>query len=436
MTSACSSSTATGLVLGAAAAIATICWASTSSALRGTTVVSISPSRIRRATTAHSSRSARNFGKIRPRLTSPTEWPARPIRCSPRATDFGDSTWITRSTAPMSIPSSSERGRDQARQLAGLQHLLDDEPLLARERAVVGAGDSGPRRRALDGQLVQPQRQPLGGAAVVDEHDRRAVRLDQLEQLGVDRRPDRPARRLGRRRAGRGRACRRPASGSTIDSTGTRISRSSCLRTPVSTTRQRARRADQEAADLLERPLGRRQPDPLDLVARPPRSSRSSVSARCAPRLVAATAWISSTMHHRAPSNSSCAREVSIRYSDSGVVIRMSGGSRSIAWRSRCGVSPVRTATLQLGADPAQRRRAGCGRCRRRAPSAARRRRARCALLAAPSGARSAASWSIAHRNAASVLPEPVGAEIRTCSPEAIAGHACSCAAVGASNAP
>src|SRR3954469_3392182 len=46
------------------------------------------------------------------------------------------------------------------------------------------------------------------------------------------------------------------------------------------------------------------------------------------------------------------------------------------------------------------------------------------------------ASRSIAHRNAASVLPDPVGALIRTCSPEAIAGHACSWAAVGASNAP
>src|SRR3954469_20557698 len=45
------------------------------------------------------------------------------------------------------------------------------------------------------------------------------------------------------------------------------------------------------------------------------------------------------------------------------------------------------------------------------------------------------ASRSIAHRNAASVLPDPVGALIRTCSPEAIAGHACSWAAVGASNA-
>src|ERR1035437_1990151 len=48
----------------------------------------------------------------------------------------------------------------------------------------------------------------------------------------------------------------------------------------------------------------------------------------------------------------------------------------------------------------------------------------------------SLASRSIAHRNAASVLPEPVGAEIRTCSPEAIAGPACSCVPVGGADAP
>ena len=54
------------------AAIATTCCASTSSGLRGTTVVSIRPSRMRRATTVHSSRSARNFGKMRPLAVSPT----------------------------------------------------------------------------------------------------------------------------------------------------------------------------------------------------------------------------------------------------------------------------------------------------------------------------------------------------------------------------
>ena len=44
---------------------------------------SISTSRMRRATTAHSSRSARNFGKMRPFDTAPSSWPARPTRCRP-----------------------------------------------------------------------------------------------------------------------------------------------------------------------------------------------------------------------------------------------------------------------------------------------------------------------------------------------------------------
>ena len=86
--------------------IATSCCASTSSGLRGMAVASMAPSCIRRVTTATSSRSPRYFGKITPLLGAPTWWPARPTRWSPRATLVGDSTWITRSTAPMSMPSS------------------------------------------------------------------------------------------------------------------------------------------------------------------------------------------------------------------------------------------------------------------------------------------------------------------------------------------
>src|SRR5579871_6450897 len=56
---------------------------------------------------------------------------------------------------------------------------------LAREAAVVG-----PRDLAL-GQLVEAEGEARGEAAVVDEDDRRAVRLDQSEQLGIHRRPDR-----------------------------------------------------------------------------------------------------------------------------------------------------------------------------------------------------------------------------------------------------
>ena len=88
------------------AVIATICWASTSSGLRGMLSCSIWPPRIRRATTAACTRSPWYLGKITPRLTSPTLCPARPVRCRPLATEGGDSTWMTRSTAPMSMPSS------------------------------------------------------------------------------------------------------------------------------------------------------------------------------------------------------------------------------------------------------------------------------------------------------------------------------------------
>ena len=44
-------------------------------------------------------------------------------------------------------------------------------------------------------------------------------------------------------------------------------------------------------------------------------------------------------------------------------------------------------------------------------------------------------SRSSAQRNAASVLPDPVGAEMSTCSPVAIAGQACVWTSVGPSNA-
>ena len=95
-------------VQSSAAQMATICCASTSRGFFGTSVRSISPLRMRSTSTAHSSRSPRNFGKMRPTLGASTWCPARPTRWSPRATDFGDSTWMTRSTAPISMPSSNE----------------------------------------------------------------------------------------------------------------------------------------------------------------------------------------------------------------------------------------------------------------------------------------------------------------------------------------
>jgi hypothetical protein len=76
------------------------------------------------------------------------------------------------------------------------------------------------------------------------------------------------------------------------------------------------------------------------------RSSRSRLSARCVPRLVAATACTSSTITVSTVRSVSRARgEVRIRKRLSGVVISTSGGRRTCACRSRAGVSPVRTAT-------------------------------------------------------------------------------------------
>ncbi len=67
---------------------------------------SIRPARIRSVTTADCTRSPRYLGKKTPVETAPTWWPARPTRCRPEATEGGDSTWTTSSTAPMSMPSS------------------------------------------------------------------------------------------------------------------------------------------------------------------------------------------------------------------------------------------------------------------------------------------------------------------------------------------
>ena len=187
------------------------------------------------------------------------------------------------------------RGGDEARDLPRLQQLLDLDALLARERAVVGAGD------LFLGELVQPQREPLGEAAVVDEDDRRAVLAHEREQLGVDRRPDRADARP---------RCSTP---STLPSA---VGRVVVARVPpgsrMSSTRDddlevellaRARVdeldravAGDEAADLLERPLRRREADRAAPAARASASSRSSESARCAPRFVPATACTSSTI--------------------------------------------------------------------------------------------------------------------------------------------
>ena len=152
------------------------------------------------------------------------------------------------------------RGRHQARQLAGLEQVLDHEPLLARQRAVVGARDRLLR------QLVEPQREPLGAAAAVDEDQRAAVLFDELEQLRVDRRPDRLARRLHAGALERVELDVRVGLDHRLDGhVDLEVER---LAHAGVDDRAGALRADQEAADLLERVLGGAQADPLHVAAR------------------------------------------------------------------------------------------------------------------------------------------------------------------------
>ena len=82
------------------------------------------------------------------------------------------------------------------------------------------------------------------------------------------------------------------------------------------------------------------------VVAVPSASSRSRDRARCAPRRSSAMAWISSTMTVSTPARFSRPRAVvRTMYRLSGVVTRMWGGRRAFFCRSAGVVSPVRTRT-------------------------------------------------------------------------------------------
>ena len=152
------------------------------------------------------------------------------------------------------------------------------------------------------------------------------------------------------------------------------------------------------------------------------------------------------------------ARLVSIRNSDSGVVIRMSGGWRTRRRRSSADVSPVRTrrwartrgtpSRSPAQPDSPQRSPKVLLHVHRQTPAAARCTAPECprpgrprvppghptpATAPDPAGAPDM-SRSMAHRNAASVLPVPVGAHTSAWSPAAMAGQPSDWGAVGAAN--
>ena len=190
----------------------------------------------------------------------------------------------------MSIPSSSERGGHDRAEAALLQGVLDLDPLLARDRPVVGpdqlllgevvsreARRSAPRRSFtntivercarirssstgwIDGQ-IERRSTPAGASGastvvadrthILDRHDH--LEVERLAHARVDDRHRRAGARVPRSRRGTARSPRAAAGSPTARSAA----------------------------------VGRS----------PSASSRSSESIRCAPRFVAAIAWISSTI--------------------------------------------------------------------------------------------------------------------------------------------
>ena len=76
-------------------------------------------------------------------------------------------------------------------------------------------------------------------------------------------------------------------------------------------------------------------------------SISARLRARCVPRLDGTRLCISSmTIHFKSVSSGRNRFEANAKPSDSGVVIRICGGLRSIRSRSLCGVSPVRRPTM------------------------------------------------------------------------------------------
>ena len=167
----------------------------------------------------------------------------------------------------------------------------------------------------------------------------------------------------------------------------------------------------------------------------PEACSLSRERNRCAPLFVATSEWISSMMTVSTERRISRACEVSSRYSDSGVVMRMSGGARCICARSAGGVSPVRMPTAGRWSAPPRAAMPARGALRFRSTSAARALSGetyRTRHLARLSGGGVNINRSMAVRKAASVLPEPVGASSSVEWPSRMGGQPSAWARVGA----
>ena len=121
-------------------------------------------------------RSSRVSGNIRPFGTPLMVWPERPTRCRKVAIRCGEEIWHTRSTWPMSMPSSSDAVATRTFSFPLPQPLLGVEPRFLRQAAVVRGHVFG--AEAL-GELV---RHSLRQAPRVHRDQRGAMRLDQRDR--------------------------------------------------------------------------------------------------------------------------------------------------------------------------------------------------------------------------------------------------------------
>ncbi len=344
------------------AVIATICWASTSSGLRGIRSSSISPPCIRRATTAACDQVALVLREDHApgHVADVVPGPAGALQAAGhrgRRLDLDDQV----DRAHVDAELQAGRGHHGG-QPAGLQRLLDLGPLLPGDRAVVGPGHLG--RRAAGGPGLGHE---LGRPGELAEPGRR-------RPAAPVRRAPRPARSAGRRAArpaaaswrtrswtGAARSGRAPVPRRAARSSGAAPARPGFPAGPPSPGRSCPRPAprsggraasagrggDGDRPGAAEEPAtasaGRTVADrPMRCAGRAAGLQRRPAARATAPdarRASPASACTSSTMTVSTPRSTSRALDVSSRNSDSGVVIRMSGGfAASLRRSSGCGV--------------------------------------------------------------------------------------------------
>ena len=151
--------------------------------LRGSSSRSSSPRRMARTSAAHSSSSSRVVAKSRPFGSAPTQWPARPMRCSATAMERGEPIWHTRSTVPISMPNSSDAVATTARSSPSLRRRSASRRSCARQAAMMRQDG------VLAEALGQVMRHAFGEAARVDEDEGGAILANEFGGAVVDLAP-------------------------------------------------------------------------------------------------------------------------------------------------------------------------------------------------------------------------------------------------------